>query len=284
MTGQVQLKAPAVNKKIVALHFSARAGDYDKYAALQREIAWQLVEWAGTEALEFTGAPSVLEIGCGTGFLTGFLTGRIAAGFYLAVDIAGGMLDVLRGKLDGNPRGVRLVQADGERLPFEGRLFDLVASSTTFQWFGAPAESIGSLAGLLRPSGRLVFATLGRNTFRELKQAYVYSAGRMGIRLAAGRLGPPLADRSEIEGWLQQAGLDEIRLEVRTKLEYFADTLEFMRSIKKRGASNPNFRPMHPATERALLDNLIRFYDRRFRTDGRVYATHEVIFASCRKK
>ena len=283
MAGDMQQKAPAVNKKIMALHFSSSAEDYDRNAGLQREIAWQLVEWA-QDALDFETRPRVLEIGCGTGLLTKFLVESTNPRLCIAVDVAGGMLEVLCAKLDGNSSRIRLVQADGEALPFAGGSFDLVAGSTAFQWFASPAESIAALAGLIRPGGRLVFATLGRNTFRELKESYRCAAGRMGIRLTAGRYGPPLADEHEISGWLAGAGVSEVRLETRPKLEFFASTLDFMRSIKKRGAANPNFRPMHPATERELLRNLIEFYDRRFRVDGRVFATYEVILASGRKK
>ncbi len=271
-----------INKKLMALHFSSSAPTYDTHAALQREIAWQLVDWAAPR-LSFPGAAPrrALDIGCGTGFLTGFLLDRIRPEQLVAIDIAGGMLTRTR-ELDAH-RSVRLVQADGESLPFAPGSFELVASSTAFQWFASPADSLARICQALAPAGRLVFATLGRGTLAELKESYREAAGRMGITLAAGRYGPPLPGEAELVDALKLAGLDEIATERRTKHEYFPSCSHFIRSLKARGANNPNFRPMSIATERRLMSLMSETYERRFTTDGRVYASYEVIFCSCRR-
>ncbi|MBW7995841.1 MAG: methyltransferase domain-containing protein [Candidatus Glassbacteria bacterium] len=272
-----------VNKKIMALHFSRSASTYEKHATLQREIAWQLVDWAAPR-LDFPGGGprAALDIGCGTGFLTGFLLDRLHPGSLVGIDLAGGMLDRARGVCVNGT--VRLVRADGERLPFAPASFDLVASSTAFQWFAAPADSLARIGRVLEPGGRLVFATMGHGTLRELKESYREAAGRMGIKLAVGRYGPPLMGEPELNNALQAAGYSGIECECRTKLEYFPGCREFIRSLKARGANNPNFRPMSIGAERRLLSLLAETYERRFTSDGLVYATYEVIFCSCRRE
>ena len=272
-----------INKKLLALHFSSSAPTYDSHAALQREIAWQLVDWAAPRLSFAGGAPRrALDIGCGTGFLTGFLLDRIRPGRLVAIDIAKGMLARARGL--AADRRVGLVQADGECLPFAPESFELVASSTVFQWFASPAESLARICQTLAPSGLLVFATLGRGTLAELKESYREAAGRMGIKLTAGRYGPPLPDETELADALKLAGLDRLATECRTKHEYFPSCRHFVRSLKARGANNPNFRPMSIAAERRLMSLMSETYERRFMADGRVYASYEVIFCLCRKR
>ncbi len=271
-----------INKKLMALHFSSSASTYNGHAALQREIAWQLVDWAAPRLSFPSGTPGrVLDIGCGTGFLTGFLRDRIQPESTVAVDMAGGMLSRAR-ELDSSGT-VRMVQADGEWLPFAPGSFELVASSTAFQWFTTLADSLARIGRALAPGGQLVFATLGRGTLAELKESYREAAGRMGITLTAGRYGPSLPGKEELVNAMELAGFDKITVECRTKYEYFPACRDFVRSLKARGANNPNFRPMSLATERRLMSLMSETYERRFCTDGKIYASYEVIFCSCRK-
>lgn len=271
-----------INKKLMALHFSSSASTYDSHATLQREIAWQLIGWAAPRLSFPGGTPRLaLDIGCGTGFLSGFLHDIIKPDTLVAIDIAGGMC-ARASELDANGT-IRLVQADGECLPFAPMSFELVASSTAFQWFASLSDSLERIGRVLAPGGRLVFATLGRGTLAELKESYREAAGRMGITLAVGRYGPPLMGEAELVNALELAGLTEIETECRTKHEYFPACRDFVRSLKARGANNPNFRPMSFATERTLMSLMCETYERRFTADGRIYASYEVIFCSCRR-
>ncbi len=272
-----------VNKKILAIHFSKSAANYDRYALLQKEIAFQLVEWADQgDILSLEGA-RVLEIGCGTGFLTGFLAEKLKPASYLAIDLARGMLEMVRSKLDRWSSGVRLFQADGEALPFSPGSFDLLASSTTFQWFNVLEESLIGIHHALRPGGRLLFATLGRDTFRELKEAYRTSAGQIGIKLTPSRYGPPLPGTPELSDFLESAGFEKPTIKRQIKYEFFPSAREYMQSLKNRGFNNPNYRPMSIQVERNLLRKTIDFYDKRFRVDGRVYASYEVFFVQSQR-
>ncbi len=275
-----------VNKKVLALHFSKSAGNYEREALLQREVAFTLAQWlAEDRAAVAAGAPGpeVLEIGCGTGFLTRFLEERLAPSRLTALDLAPGMLARLR---QGRPVAagrLGLVLADGERLPFREESFDLVASSTTFQWFDSLEVALAGCWRALRPGGVLAFATLGRGTFRELREAYRTSAGQMGIKLTAARYGPPLTGEAELEELLARTGFGAIELAARLKHEFYSSAREFFLALKRRGSNNPNYRPMSLPVERTLLRKVAEYYDRRFRVDGRVYAGYEVIFARCRK-
>jgi len=271
-----------VNKRILAIHFSKSASNYDKHALLQKEIAFQLVEWADLERISRQADARVLEIGCGTGFLTGFLAEKLNPEAYLAIDLARGMLETARAKPESRFSRVRFIQADGEALPFAAGVFDLAASSTTFQWFNTIGESLAGTHRALRPGGKLIFTTLGRDTYRELKEAYRTSAGQMGIKLTPSRYGLLLPGAVELADFLVSAGFEKPVIKRQIKYEFFPSAREYMQSVKNRGFNNPSYRPMNLAVERTFLRKTIDFYDRRFRVDGRVYASYEVFFVQSR--
>ena len=100
----------------------------------------------------------VLEVGCGAAQGARWLVR--AGGRVTAFDVSAGQLAQARALDRRSGTAVpRLVQADAQRLPFRGEVFDAVASA-----FGAipfVADSAGclrELARVLRPGGRLVFS------------------------------------------------------------------------------------------------------------------------------
>jgi hypothetical protein len=101
----------------------------------------------------------------------------------------------------------------------------------------------------------------------------------MGIKLASARYGLSLPGEREIADLLARAGFRKVAVAERSKYEFFPSSRDFFLSIKKRGANNPNFRPMSLKTERTLLKETSRIYDERFHLDGQVYASYEVLFA-----
>ncbi len=134
--------------------FARHAATYDRHARLQRDIADKLA--ADLPALD---APNVLEIGCGTGFLTRHLLQRYRRGSVLITDIAPEMVAACRANFAaaGNARFAVL---DGEAPPEDAR-FDLIVSSMVVQWFDDPARGLERLRSRLAPGGVLLFAASG---------------------------------------------------------------------------------------------------------------------------
>ncbi len=74
-----------VNKAQVQKNFSQNAVTYDQYAVVQKEMAWKLLL-----KIRRTGQcfQNILEIGCGTGFLTELLAREYPLAQITATDIA----------------------------------------------------------------------------------------------------------------------------------------------------------------------------------------------------
>lgn len=97
----------------------------------------------------------VLDLGCGTGELTGEMHRILGAAETVGVDNSLAML-AESAALAGN--GLRFEQADLRAFatrPEAGAAFDLVLSNAALQWIPEQAAVIESLTGLLAPDGQL---------------------------------------------------------------------------------------------------------------------------------
>jgi malonyl-CoA O-methyltransferase len=150
----------------VARNFNSASGAYAANARIQRQIADLLGAWIEAR----TGSGGVrqgLEIGCGTGFLTGHLLTAWPDAGWLITDIAPGMVGRCQSLLERIPAtDVRFAVRDGQSIELATGSLDLIASSLTFQWFARPLEVVQRLLLALRPGGWLIFSTLGPGTFR----------------------------------------------------------------------------------------------------------------------
>ncbi len=231
-----------LRKAAIARSFDKAADAYDAHACVQRRVANRLARRIA--ALDLPAAPQILEIGCGTGFLSRALLRRLPGAQLLCTDLAPAMARRCRAKI-GRERGYFAVM-DGE-LPAAAAAFDLVASSFAFQWFLDLGAALSGLAAVLRPGGRLVFATLGSESLAEWRELQ-RSAGMPFAGLAF-----PAA--SELREIAEGAGpLRGTVAEEKIRLRY-ADAGAFLQELKSLGAGTPG--PGH-APGVAKLRRLLR--------------------------
>ena len=57
-------------------------------------------------------------------------------------------------------------------LPFADGIFDLVVSTSTFQWLAALEKAFSEAKRVLTPGGTFLFALFGEGTLHELKNSY----------------------------------------------------------------------------------------------------------------
>jgi trans-aconitate 2-methyltransferase len=107
------------------------------------------------ERLPLAGSERVLDLGCGTGRVTGEIAARVPHGFVVGLDRSEAMLATARVWLRDHAPAVRLVHGDGTALPFN-RAFDAVFSGATFHWIHDHAALFRAIITALEPGGRLV--------------------------------------------------------------------------------------------------------------------------------
>ena len=259
-------------KRGLRRNFARRAGTYDRHAQVQRFMADEL--WART--LTVTRAPRrLLEIGCGTGYLTALLRRHHPEALIVAVDLDRVLLQMARRRLGMDPR-TALVMADGEAW-CRGR-FDLIIANATFQWFATPAEALANLRQSLASDGLLAFSTLGPGTFQQLAQSLAAAALRLGrepLQIPASRfLGQ--------EDWLTlltAAGYRDITLETASVTVNYPGVSQFLESLKSTGATNPRPQPLSPRLYLALRQT----YQETFGVKDGIPATYDIIWATARR-
>jgi len=225
---------------------------------------------------ELTQPRRILEVGCGTGYLTALLSRSHAGGELVALDLDAALIGQARRRLGPDSRVSWLV-ADGEC--FSQGDFDLIIANATFQWFTSPGETLRAYFQALSPGGCVAFSTLGPETFGELDASLKQAAAVMGLDTAPEITARRFLNSRNWEDLLTQAGFSQVQMARRIITAHFPTVPDFLRALKAMGATNPRPRPFSPR----LLHALIRAYEARFRQNGSVPATYEVIWAVARK-
>lgn len=103
-------------------------------------------------ALGVAGGQDLLEVGCGTGQVTGWLVQRVRPGRVTAIDFAPAML--AKARLRGLDADFRCVDVCNGGLA--ERIYDIVWCKHVFPHFRDQAVGLRRLAGALKPGGRLI--------------------------------------------------------------------------------------------------------------------------------
>jgi ubiquinone/menaquinone biosynthesis C-methylase UbiE len=131
---------------------------------------------------------------------------------YLGYDLSPQMLQRARRRAEKlGLDQIELAEADAESLPFPEGGADLFLSYFGLHCVPDPAAALREASRCLRPNGRIVGSTIVLGN-RPLD--------RIRVRPGAGAYGP-VGTKRDLHGWLTDAGLAEIALEVRGVFAYF---------------------------------------------------------------
>lgn len=145
--------------------FDLGAEAYDDLLHHNLQGAGRLVE-----ALPDGDYADVLDVGCGTGFVTRCMVERFGTRRVTGVDPSAGMLDVFRAKLADLPVEATLVAGGVHDMDVPDGAFDAVVSGMAFHWFPDKAGAVAAMARRLRPGGVLGIVASGAGTDREFQR------------------------------------------------------------------------------------------------------------------
>jgi malonyl-CoA O-methyltransferase len=255
----------ALDTRAVARAFDRASGRYDDAAVLQKQVREELL--ARLDLVAFEPA-CIVDLGAGTGHAARALRDRWRSARVIALDVAPGML-AAAGARQGWFRRFDRVQADAARLPFREASVDLAFSSLMLQWTPDLDATLVEVRRVLGPRGYFTFATLGPDTLRELRAAWSEADGYTHVNR--------FLDMHDVGDALVRAGFADPVMDVDRVTLTYADVLDLMRDLKAIGAHNVNAGRPPGLTGRARLARVRAGYE-RFRRDGRLPATYEVVY------
>ncbi len=255
-----------LDKHKTRLGFERAADTYDANAVLQREIGERLTERLDLIKMQ---PETVLDVGCGTGFITEHLLNRYKRARVIGVDLAHSMVQKTR-KRGGWFRKPQGVCADAARLPFQPQCADMLVSSLMLQWCNDLPAVFREFVQVLKPNGLLMFATFGPDTLKELRASWGWVDGFTHTSR--------FVDMHDVGDALLQAGFRDPVVDMEVITLAYADVRGLLRDLKGIGANNATHGRNHGLTGKARMQAFMQAYEQFRQQDGNYPATYEVVY------
>ena len=256
-----------LDKTKIKQAFGNASHTYDSVAELQRNVGRDLLCSFLSEKLNGV----VIDLGCGTGFLTQELVLHCENIDLIALDLAFSMLQTTRQKLGDS---LNVVCADAENLPFLNETINTIFSNLALQWCQPIDEVLHELHRVLKSDGELIFSTFGSKTLWELKTAWKKVDDFTHVNEF---YTPP-----ELQNALKKAGFVSVEVKSQHYISRYDSVLDLMRELKYIGAHNVNSYRRKNLTSKKSLKTMMENYPHN--ELGEIMATFEVICIVARRQ
>lgn len=263
-----------IDKDLVMKSFDFHAQQYDSLAQVQKKVISRLKE--NMKAVYATPA-SLLDIGSGTGRLLSDAAEIYPDADLVGIDLAFGMARVASSRMLENNKAA-FVCGDAEKLPFQSSSFDLVISTSTYQWVPLLKGAFSEVHRVLKPGSRFIFALFGEKTLFELKESY-----RKALKASKRTSTDPthrFATPGEVAMALTGSGFINCRVYEEMETETYPDVPELLRSIKGIGAGNASRRESSGLAGKNEILRMMEHYRTDYGTADGVPASYHVLYGS----
>jgi malonyl-CoA O-methyltransferase len=251
-----------LDKINVKRSFAKASGSYDALAELQRKIGLDMLRQL--HIAELSGV--ILDLGCGTGFLTRELQQFSGKKTIIAMDIAMPMLQAARSKCD-----VGFSCVDIECLPVQDDSINWIFSNLALQWCTDLQGIFANFKRVLKPGGRLMFSSFGPQTLHELKRAWANVDNYSHVN--------DFYSIQQLHEYMQQAGLQNIQIENYQHKSGYLNVMALMKELKGIGAHNVTANRKKGFTTKTQWQNMNESYE-AFIENGCLPATFDIIYVS----
>ncbi|MBW4659638.1 MAG: methyltransferase domain-containing protein [Drouetiella hepatica Uher 2000/2452] len=155
-------------KQAIASHFGQAAAAYHGEAQMQRDCAKQLLSYLSQPLILPPG--KILEVGCGTGFITQELVQSFPDRSLEITDLSAEMLQFCRTHLQTLQHNlIEFRQLDGEAIA-SASPYAMIVSGFTIQWFADPIATLQNWRSQIQEGGILLISFPTCQSFPEWRQ------------------------------------------------------------------------------------------------------------------
>lgn len=209
----------------IAASFGKSAKKYHQKARIQKNVAEGLVASLAPWKEILPSGP-ILEVGCGTGFLTRQMIKAFPNHEFVITDASKEMVGFAKQQIgETSTRKFKTLNVDLLKEPVP--MYSCIVSNFAAQWFSDTAIGLEKLAHMLLPGGLLLVAFPGNNSFKEWYQHCL----ALGIPYTAN----PLPDVEELVIKLS-LGPFQIDYYENNLHQKFEQSIDFFKHIKEIGA------------------------------------------------
>ena len=259
----------SIDKRWLRNSFNQSASSYNQVAFLQREVANRLVE-----RLDFmTIKPdNMLDLGSGTGYCGEKLLARYPKAQLFSMDIALDMLRFARSQKSWFSRWRQkqiYICGDAEALPMQQNSVDMVFSSLALQWCFNQEAVFQNLYRVLKPGGLLMFATMGPDTLKELRQSWAAVDENAHVS--------GFYDMHDIGDTLLRTGFADPVMDVEHIQLTYSSVNDLMQDLKNLGSRNAVRGRNRSLTGKQKFKGMVAAYE-NFRNNDHLPASYEIVY------
>jgi SAM-dependent methyltransferase len=221
--------------------------------------------WSRLVAAEFLGRLGVaagaewLDIGCGTGALSGAILERQAPASVLGVDPSDGFLAYARRHLADDRLAFR--QGDAQALPVPDAGFDAVVSGLVLNFVPDPAKALAEMRRAARRGGHVAAYVWDYAEGMQMMRRFWDAAAALGPSGAGGKdeaLRFALCRPGPLRALFEEAGLQAVEVEAIEVATVFRDFEDYWTPFLRGGAPAPAYCLSLQEDQRAALRNRLR--------------------------
>lgn len=254
-------------KEEIAAGFGSAAPYYDKHAQLQKEVARRLIASLQPWRDILPSGP-IIELGCGTGFVTEGLVDLYGQREIQVTDLSEGMVEYCRQKFTEQDNLSFRVQ-DAEDIPYKEPHYAMTISGFSAQWFKDPAQTLGRWLEITKPGGLLLASFPGNESFPQWRK----KCEELGLPFTGNSL--PDVEEMVVKMSVGPAQVDYYEDTVTQK---FKSARDFFKQLKNIGASTQMQGRSLSARDLSLL---INHWDDS--VDGAVEVSYHLVFLAVKR-
>ena len=251
----------------VARSFGKSVKEYHKSAEVQKEVAQRLI--ASLEPWRDIIPPGpILEIGCGTGFVTEGIVELYPKREKIITDLSAEMVDSCKERFN-TAENISFSELDAEEINADKPEYAMSVCGFAAQWFKDPALTLGKIMEATLPGGLLLASFPGSESFPEWKQC----CEELGIPFTGNEL--PDTEEMVIK---MSTGPVQVDYYEDTITQNFPSAIDFFRHLKKIGAgTRRESRALKPREMKLLIDH----WDSK--NKGDITVSYHVVFLAVKR-